>query len=496
MQQEVILQDLCIKANIDLMSAPKMFNLAQYSDHNTLIDIPSNERTLAAIGVLLDQVTDDSPSINKVDKALIDHYISRIDEKMSEQLDAIMHHQDFQSLEARWRGLDYLLTHSDPSANVKVELIDVSKEDLLADFEDAPDTTHSGLYQHVYTQEYDTPGGEPFSVLISDYEFDKTPQDIALLRELSKVSSASHCPFISNIGAQFFDKHNFDEVMKIKDMKSYMEKAEYIRWQSFRKTEDARYIGLVMPKFLLRLPYGDETEKVKSFGYRESVVLDQHKRYLWGAASFAFAANMARSFKKHGWTLNVRGPESGGKLEFLPLHQYDLGSGIQTKIPTEISIPETREVMFAELGFVPLSYYKKTYFACFFSENSAKYPQKYDDELATANSRINVRLPYVLLVSRLAHYMKVIQRENIGSSKNAQALQGEMIKWITRLVTKSENPTPETIAKYPLSEAAVSVQSIPENPGYYSVQLNVVPHFQIEGMDITLSLVSQLPQGQ
>jgi type VI secretion system protein ImpC len=332
--------------------------------------------------------------------------------------------------------------------------------------------------------------------MISDYEFDKSPQDIALLREMSKVSSASHCPFIANVGPQFFDKENFDEVMKIKDMTSYMEKAEFIRWQSFRKTEDSRYIGLVMPKFLLRLPYGDETEKVKSFGYRESVVLDQHKRYLWGAASFAFAANMARSFKKHGWTLNVRGPESGGKLEFLPLHQYDLGSGIQTKIPTEISIPETREVMFAELGFMPLSYYKNTDFACFFSANSAKYPQKYDDEQATANSRINVRLPYVLLVSRLAHYMKVIQRENIGSNKSASTLQGEMTKWITRLVTKSDNPTPETIAKFPLNEAEISVQSIPENPGYYSVQLNVVPHFQIEGMNITLSLVSQLPKAE
>jgi type VI secretion system protein ImpC len=203
---------------------------------------------------------------------------------------------------------------------------------------------------------------------------------------------------------------------------------------------------------------------------------------------------MARSFKKHGWTLNVRGPESGGKLECLPLHQYNPGSGVQTKIPTEISIPETREVMFAELGFVPLSYYKNTDFACFFSANSTKLPEKYDDELATANSRINVRIPYVLLISRLAHYMKVIQRENIGSTKTSQILQGEMNNWITKLVTKTDSPTPETIAKYPLSEAQVTVTNIPENPGYYSVQLNVVPHFQIEGMDITLSLVSQLPK--
>lgn len=494
METQTILDDLCVNAKINLLSNPLQNDIVSYSNIEQMIDTPANQRTLTAIQVLLEQINDETPTIKKVDKALIDHFIAKLDEKMSEQLDAIIHHDEFQALEARWRGLDYLLNQSDPAANIKVEILDVSKEDLLEDFEDAPDTTHSGLYQQVYTQEYDTPGGEPFSVMLSDYEFDKTPQDIALLRELSKVASASHCPFISNVGPQFFDKENFDEVVKIKDMKSYMEKAEYIRWQSFRQSDDSRYIGMVMPKFLLRLPYGDETVKVRSFGYRESVVLDQHKRYLWGAASFAFGANMARSFKKHGWTLNVRGPESGGKLEFLPLHQYDLGSGIQTKIPTEVSIPETREVAFAEMGFIPLSYYKNTDFACFFSANSTKLPEKYNDELATANSRINVRLPYVLLTSRLAHYMKVIQRENIGGTKNNIVLQNEMTEWVNKLVTKSANPTPETISKYPLSQAVVEVNNIPENPGYYSVQLNVVPHFQIEGMNITLSLVSQLPK--
>lgn len=496
MESSVVLKDLCQISNIELLQAPKYFPLESYSDQSAMADTPTNERTLAAISVLLEQFQDETPKMRKVDKALIDFYIAKIDEKMSEQLDTILHHEEFQALEARWRGLDYLLSQSDPKANIKVELLDVSKADLLEDFEDAPDTTHSALYQHVYTQEYDTPGGEPFSVMISDYEFDKTPGDIALLREMSKVASASHCPFISNVGAEFFDKENFDEVMKIKDMKSTMEKAEYLRWQSFRKTEDSRYISLVMPKFLLRLPYGDETVKVKSFRYGESVVVKQHKRYLWGAASFAFAANMARSFKKYGWTLNVRGPESGGKLECLPLHQYNPGSGVQTKIPTEISIPETREVMFAELGFVPLSYYKNTDFACFFSANSTKLPEIYDDEKATANSRINVRIPYVLLISRLAHYIKVIQRENIGSTKSNTVLQNDMNNWISKLVTKTGSPTPETIAKYPLSQAHVEVNSIPENPGYYSVQLSVVPHFQIEGMDITLSLVSQLPKGK
>jgi type VI secretion system protein ImpC len=489
-----VLQAFCSQAKLDYLATPKCFPLSQFSAPAALMDLSPSERTLGAIQVLIREIGEQSRPIRKIDKALVDQLITQIDEKMSEQLDAILHHEAFQALESRWRALDYLLSHSDTQAQVKVEIMDISKDALLDDFEDAPDTSHSGLYQHVYTQEYDTPGGEPFSAMITDYEFDKSPQDLALLRELSRVSSAAHCPFIANVGPRFFDKTNFDEVMKIKDLKSTMERAEFLRWQSFRETEDSRYLGLVMPRFLLRLPYGDEGMKVRSFGYRESVVVDQHRRYLWGAASFAFAANMARSFKKHGWTLHVRGPESGGKLDNLPLHQYALGSGIQTKIPTEVSIPETREMIFAELGFIPLSYYKNTDFACFFSANSCKDPQKFDEIQAMANSRINVRLPYVLLISRLAHCMKVIQRENIGSSKGSQALQQEITRWIMRLVTQSENPSPETMARYPLSQASVTVQSIPENPGYYRVQLNVVPHFQIEGMDITLSLISQLPK--
>lgn len=484
----------CETANISPVRERLHYPLIDYSQIQTLVESPDNERMTASLSVFLDKIMEGTYTIKKVDQHLLDTMIAEIDMMLSAQLDEILHDKAFQKLEALWRGLDYLLEKSPSRDHIKIEILDVSKEDLLEDFQDVPDTTASGLYHHVYTQEYDTPGGEPFSTMISDEDFDKSPQDIVLLREISRVASASHCPFIANIASDFFGKDNFDEVMSIKDIRSYCERADFIRWQSFRKMEDARYIGLTMPKFILRLPYGDETVKVRSFAYQERVAAQDHDRYLWGAASFAFAANMSRSFREYGWTLNIRGPESGGRVDALPLHQYDRGLGLQTRLPIEISIPETRELAFADLGFIPLSYYKNSDFACFFSANSLQLPASYDDPDAQANSRINSRLPYIYLISRLAHYLKVLQRENIGSQKGKDHLERELNHWLSRLVTRTHHPTPDIIAKFPLAASQVKVHDIPENPGYYKIDMSIVPHFQIEGMDITLSLVSQLPK--
>ncbi len=487
-------QSLCDVANIAPLREKCIVDLNNYSQRSLLADAPANERLTASLRALIDCITSESiPEEAVFDKSVIDLLMAQLDQRLGEQLDEILHHPDFQALESLWRSVAYLVQEADARSNVKVELLDISKKDLMSDFEDSPDVTHSGLYHHVYTQEYDTPGGEPFSTLVADYFFDKTPQDITLLREMARVCASAHCPFIGNVDAQFFDKIDFEEVMKIKDLSSYFERAEFIRWQGFRKSDDSRYIGLALPKFLLRLPYGEETVRVRHFAYQEKVLSHDHKKYLWGAGSFAFAANIARSFKKHGWTLNIRGPESGGKVENLPIHQYDIGKGMQTKIPTEVSIPETREIIFSELGFIPLSYYKNSDFACFFSANSVQMPASYDDDHAQANSRINSRLPYVLLISRLAHYLKVLQRENIGSQKSREHLESELNQWLSRWVTEKTHPSADAIARYPLSSAAVMVHNVPENPGYYRVELSVVPHFQVEGMDITLSLVSQLP---
>jgi type VI secretion system protein ImpC len=275
-----------------------------------------------------------------------------------------------------------------------------------------------------------------------------------------------------------------------------MEKSEFLKWNSFRQTEDSRYVGLMLPRFMLRLPYGPDTLPVRDFNYMENVKGTDHDKYLWGNSSFAFAANMIRSYVDNGWCVQIRGPESGGKVEDLPVHIYDVGKGNQMKIPTEILIPETREFEFAQEGFIPLSFYKNRNYACFFSANSTQKPAEYDDPAVTANMRINSRLPYIFLVSRIAHYLKVIQRENIGSTKNKVVLQNELNAWITGLVTEMNDPGPELISTHPLKAAEVSVNEIEDNPGFFRVNLSVMPHFQIEGIDINLSLVSQMPKGK
>lgn len=486
-----IYEKLCDLVNIQPVK--EGVNLSAFSDLKKMAEADQNARLTAALQVFLDVMSEQTAQTEKIDKALLDSHINRIDETISRQLDAVLHHPAFQEVESTWRGLKYLVDRCDFKSNVKVELLDVSKEDLREDFEEAPDTTQSGLYKHIYVNEYDTPGGEPITAIVGNYEFDASAQDIALLSEISRVSSVAHCPFLASVGTKFFGKEDVNDIPKIHDLATYMDRAEYIRWKAFRESEDARYIGLTLPRFLLRLPYGKDNIPVRTFDYEENVNGETHENYLWGNSAFAFAANMAKSFKDNGWCVNIRGPESGGKVENLPIHMYDAGRGLQGKIPTEIIIPETRELEYANLGFIPLSYYKNSDYACFFSANSVQKPAEYNTPEATANSRINARLPYIFLVSRLAHYLKVLQRENIGSTKSRQVLENELNDWIQTLVTKMNDPDPDLVATHPLRDGQVVVKEIPENPGFYSVELFVMPHFQIEGVDVRLSLVAQMP---
>ncbi len=482
---------LCNIINIEPPS--QQLALQNFTSLEAMAGHSLSSRLTAGLQVFLDMVAGDASTVQRIDKVLLDHYIAKIDETISNQLDAILHHDEFQQTESIWRGLKYVVDNTDFRANIKVELLDVDKESLREDFADAPDTTQSGLYKHIYVQEYDTPGGEPISAVISNYEFDAGAPDITLLGELSRVAAAAHCPFIGAAGSNFFKKEKIDDVTRIDDLANYMDRAEYIRWNSLRETDDARYLGLVLPRFLLRLPYGEDNP-IRVFNYQENVTGEGAENYLWGNASFAFAANMSRSFKKYGWTVNIRGPEAGGKVEKLPLHQYDIGRGLETKIPTETVIPETRELEYANLGFIPLSYYKNSDFACFFSANSTQKPQLYSTPEATSNARINSRLPYIFLSSRLGHYLKVLQRENIGSSKNRLELEGELNDWLQSLVTKMNKPGPELAATHPLRDGKVIVEDIADNPGFYKVSMYAIPHFQIEGVDVKLSLVGQMPK--
>ncbi len=485
-------QQLCDTAQV--IPYKEKIDLSQYTQTEDLANKAMNERLAAALQVLLSLTMEQEEGIDRVDKLLLDQYIARIDGMISAQLDEIIHHSAFQEIESLWRSLKYVVDKTDFRVNSKIEVLDVDKQAIAQDFEDVSETPQSGLFKQVYEREYDTPGGEPFTAMISPFEFDASAPDVALLRNISKVASVSHCPFIGSVGAVFFKKANISEVNAIEDLANYMERAEYIRWNSFRETEDSRYIGLTLPRFLLRLPYG-ENNPVRRFDYHENVT-QSTDQYLWGSASFAFAANICQSFSNYGWCVNVRGPESGGKVEHLPLHQYDAGRGMQTKIPSEILISETRELAFANLGFIPLSYYKNSDFACFFSANSTQKPAMYADKQSAANSRINARLPYIFLSSRIAHYLKVLQRENIGSAKSRSEQEEELNQWLNTLITKMNNPGPELAATHPLRDGRVDVQAVADNPGHYRVNLYAVPHFQIEGMDVKLSLVGQMPAGE
>lgn len=483
-----VYQSLFDKINLTPVSSIQEIDLWQNSE--TLADASPDERVTAAIHVLLSCLAKSGENVVKLDKSLLDFHIDDLDQKISKQLDAVMHHPEFQKVESLWRGTWFVVQRTDFRKNVRIELLDISKEHLRQDFDDSPEIIQSGLYRHTYIQEYDTPGGEPVASLISSYEFDNSPQDIALLRNISRVSAASHMPFIGSVGPKFFLKNSMEEVAAIKDIGNYFDRAEYIKWKSFRDTDDSRYVGLVMPRVLGRLPYGPDTVPVRSFNYVEEVKGPDHEKYLWTNASFAFAANMVKSFVNNGWCVQIRGPQAGGAVADLPIHLYDLGTGNQVKIPSEVMIPETREFEFANLGFIPLSYYKNRDYACFFSANSAQKPALYDTADATANSRINARLPYIFLLSRIAHYLKIIQRENIGTTKDRRVLELELNTRIRTLVTEMTDPGDELQASHPLRDGKVIVEDIEDNPGFFRVRLFAVPHFQIEGMDINLSLVS------
>lgn len=479
---------------VDVRAPEEPVQVGDFGDTQANAEKPRGALMAAALSVFLSAVHEQGTPVEKVDKVLLDSLIGQIDQKISLQLDAIMHHPKLQELESAWRGLKFVVDRTNFRKNIKLEVLNVAKDDLRESFEDAPELIQSALYKHVYTKAYDQPGANPYSVMVSNYEFTTSPQDVALLQQVSKVAASAHCPFIGAIGPEFFGKKSFEEWKRIPDLEAYTNTADFMKWNAFRDSEDARYVGLTFPRFMLRLPYGPDTVPTKSFTYAEDVKGTDHDKYLWGNAAFAFAANMNEAFMKDGWSVQIRGPQSGGKVADLPIHLYDVGKGKELKIPTEVPIGEELEFTASNLGFIPLSIYEGQDYAVFFAANSTQRPKIYDDPAATANSRVNARLPYIMLASRIAHYLKVLQRENIGTTKDAQAISDELNRWLGGYVTKMPNPDERTIAKYPLKDGQVTVSPIEGNPGFFRVDMMIQPHFQVEGMDINLSLVGKIPR--
>jgi len=431
----------------------------------------------------------------KVHQSVINEMIAEIDRKLSAQVDAILHHASFQKLESAWRGLKFVVDRTNFRENNKIELLSVSKEDLLSDFEDAPEVTKSGLYKLVYTAEYGQFGGNPVGAIVANYDFGPGPQDIKLLQYVASVSTMAHAPFIAAAGPEFFGQESFLGLPNLKDLKSIFEGPQYVKWNSFRESEDARSVGLTLPRFLLRLPYSPEGNPVKSFTYTENVS-DNHEKYLWGNAAFAFSTRLSDSFSKYRWCPNIIGPASGGAVEDLPVHTFESMGAMENKIPTEVLISERREFELAEAGFIGLAMRKGSDNACFFSANSVQKPkyfgQSKEGKEAEANYKLGTQLPYMFIINRLAHYLKVLQREQIGSWKERTDLERELNTWIGQYVSDQDVVDPGVRGRRPLRQAEIVVSDVEGDPGWYRVDMKVRPHFKYMGSFFTLSLVGKL----
>ena len=436
-----------------------------------------------------------SAPVEKIDKALIDAYIAELDHKLSMQVDEILHHEDVQKLESAWRGLKFVVDQTDFRENIKIDILNISKDELLEDFENSPEIPKSGLYQHVYTAEFGQAGGEPFGAMVANYDFGPGPRDIALMQKVSAVASMSHCPFIAAAGAEMFGVDDFQELPKLKDLQSVFDGPQYTKWNSFRESPDAHYLGLTMPRFLLRHPYDPSANPVKAFNYEEQVT-DDHKKYLWGNAAFAFATRLTDSFANSRWTMNCTGPQAGGMVENLVLHQYKSLEGIETKIPTEVLISDRREFELAESGFIGMTMYKNTDKACFFSANSVQMPKTFPDteegQRDQTNYKLGTRLPYMMMISRLAHYLKVIQRDNLQTWQSPTKMQTELNDWMRQYAADMDNPTAEVANRRPIRKFNIEVAEVPGEVGFYKVDLQVMPHIKFEGANFTLSLVGKL----
>ncbi|EGQ7963537.1 type VI secretion system contractile sheath large subunit [Vibrio vulnificus] len=449
------------------------------------------------VAAFVEKLIDSKHSAEPVNKSLVDQMLVELDKKISSQMDEILHDSQFQAMESSWRGLKLFVDRTDFRENNKVEIIHVTKEELLEDFEFAPETSQSGLYKHVYSAGYGQFGGEPVGAMIGNYVFTPSTPDMKLLQYMGALGAMAHAPFISSVGPEFFGIDSFEELPNVKDLKSTFESPKYTKWRSIRESEDARYIGLTAPRFLLRVPYDPIENPVKLFNYEESVSAS-HEHYLWGNTAFAFATRLTDSFAKYRWCPNIIGPQSGGAVEDLPVHVFESMGALQSKIPTEVLITDRKEFELAEEGFIALTMRKGSDNATFFSANSIQkpkiFPNTKEGKEAETNYKLGTQLPYMMIINRLAHYVKVLQREQIGAWKERQDLERELNSWIKQYVADQENPPADVRSRRPLRAARIEVMDVEGNPGWYQVSLSVRPHFKYMGANFELSLVGRLDQ--
>ncbi|HCF2456923.1 TPA: type VI secretion system contractile sheath large subunit [Pseudomonas aeruginosa] len=447
------------------------------------------------VAMLISEILKSGDRETPINKILVDQMIERIDAQMSLQVDDILHNPQFQQLESAWSALKRTVDNINPRENTKLGLLNVSKDELLEDFENSGEITRSGLYKHAYTAGYGQFGGEPVGCIVSNYTFGPSAPDIKLLGYVAAVGAMAHAPFLGAAGPEFLNAESFQDLPNLKDINDIFEGPRFAKWRSLRESEDARYLGLTMPRFLLRAPYDPLENPVRSFVYREGINGD-HRNYLWGNTSFLLANRITDSFAKYRWCPNIIGPLSGGAVEDLPVHLYESLGQLQAKIPTEVLVSDRREFELAEAGFIPLTMRKDSDNAAFFSANSVQkpklFPKTEEGQEAQTNYKLGTQLPYMFIINRLAHYLKVLQREQIGSWKERSDVEREQNTWLRQFIADQENPSSDVRSRRPLRAARVIVQDVAGDPGWYQISLAARPHFKYMGADFELSLVGRL----
>jgi type VI secretion system protein ImpC len=473
----------------------------EVSTVDNLVSMLDTEEKKTAVAELINRIGKEA-EVYRVGGALLDSYIAEVDKVLSQQMDEILHHKEFQDLESTWRGLHFLVQNTEFSKTVKFEMLDVSKEELFDDLNEAAlgegYEKDSGLWHHIYWGAYDKVGGHSYTAFVTNFQFDNNPQDIKMLQHLSVLGESAQLPILGNASSKFFGEENYVDVMNNRYLKDQInDGAEYTAWRAFRDDERSKYVSLTMPRFLGRLPYNPKEDPTKNFNYSEGIYRGGKDHSLWCDSSFALASNMVRSFEKWGWSVKLVGVESGGIVENLPTPTYEEHGQTKLKVPVEASVGQAKDFELAELGFAPLAHWDRTDYACFFELPSALRPKviKNDPE-ATANYAVSARLQYTLLVTRVAHYLKYRQLRFVGANKKAGEIQEDLSNWLKTITSDQPSPSDSVVAKRPLRSFQLEVTEMPEKPGFFQINAEFRPHVAITGMDVKLRLVAYHSGGE
>jgi len=473
----------------------------EVSSVDTLLTMLDTEDKKSAVAELITHVGKEA-AVYRVGGALIDTYIAEIDQVLSSQMDEILHNKEFQELESTWRGLHFLVQNTEFSKPVKFELVDVTKEELYEDLNEAAlgegYEKDSGLWHHVYWDAYDKVGGHSITAIIADYEFNNSAPDIKLLQHMAVMGESAQVPFIANSSAKFFGEKDFVNVMNNRFLKEQIaDGAEYTSWRAFRDDDRSKFVGLCLPRFLGRLPYNPKDEPTKNFNYSEGIYRDGKDHSLWCSASFALASNMVRSYENWGWSVKLVGVESGGVVENLPTPTYEEHGQTKLKVPVEASVGQAKDYELSDMGFIPLAHWDRTDYACFFEVPSTQRAKIIkNDPQATANYNIGAKLQYTFLVTRIAHFLKYRQLRFVGANKNAGAIQEDLSNWL-KTITSDQPSAPESVvAERPLRSFKLDVKPLAEKPGFFQIEAEFRPHVAITGMDINLRLVAYHSGGE